>query len=152
LGLDKQFILIDAITARKSLEGTWTFQKLYWVFLNPKQKSLNELIHHDFGMEHLDDRLCKNCNNSDTSDVTTSIHTHPGVLIIMPKHHEYINNKQGRVNIPVDFPINGFIPNQAFDNVDTIAEYDLFARGGIDCSGQFFFNIFNFLLLKSVDI
>jgi ubiquitin C-terminal hydrolase len=88
---------------------------------------LNELIHHNFGMEHLDDRLCKNCNNSDTSDVTTRIHTHPEVLIIMLKRHEYINNKQGRVNTPMDFPINGFVPNQGFDNVDTTAEYSLFA-------------------------
>ncbi len=60
--------------------------------------SLNELIHHDFGMEQLDDKLCANCNKSDTSEVTTSIHTHPDVLIIMLKRHEYINNEPGRVN------------------------------------------------------
>jgi ubiquitin C-terminal hydrolase len=88
---------------------------------------LNELIHCDFGMERLDDRLCANCNNSNTSEVTTSIHIHPDILIIMLRHHEYINNKQGRVNTRVDFSINGFVPNQGFDNVDTTAEYDLFA-------------------------
>ena len=58
--------------------------------------------------------------------MTTSIHTHPDVLIIMLKHHEYINNKQGSVNTQVNFPINGFVANQGFDNVDT-AEYNLFA-------------------------
>ncbi len=70
--------------------------------------SLNDLIHCDFGMEQLDDKLCANCNNSDTSEVTTSIHTHPDILIIMLKHHEYINNKPRRVNKQVNFPINGF--------------------------------------------
>jgi hypothetical protein len=45
----------------------------------------------------------------------------------MLKRHEYINNEQGRVNTGVDFPINGFVPNQGFDNVDTTTEYDLFA-------------------------
>jgi hypothetical protein len=89
--------------------------------------SLNELIHCDFGMERLDDRLCSNCNKSDTSEVTTSIHTHPDVLIIMLKHHDYINNKPGRVNTQVDFPINGFVPNQGFDNDETTTEYNLFA-------------------------
>jgi ubiquitin C-terminal hydrolase len=89
--------------------------------------SLNELIHRDFGMEQLDDKLCANCNKSDTSEVTTSIHTHPEVLIIMLKHHEYINNKPGRVNTRVDFPINGFVPNQGFDNVEMTMEYNLFA-------------------------
>jgi ubiquitin C-terminal hydrolase len=89
--------------------------------------SLNELIHCDFGRERLDDRLCANFNNSDTSEVTTSIHTHPDVLIIMLKRHEYINNEQGRVNTRVNFPFNGFVPNQGFDNVDTTMEYDLFA-------------------------
>jgi hypothetical protein len=64
---------------------------------------------------------------SNTSEVTTSIHTHPDVLIIMLKHHEYINSKRGRVNTRADFPINGFVPNQGFDNVDTTAEYNLFA-------------------------
>ncbi len=92
-----------------------------------KKMSLNELIHCDFGMEQLDDRLCANCNNSHTSEVTTSIHTHPEVLIIMLKHCEYINNKQGRVNTQVNFPINGFVLHQGFDNVDMTAEYDLFA-------------------------
>jgi hypothetical protein len=78
-------------------------------------------------MEQLDDKLCANCNNSDTSEVTTSIHTHPDILIIMLKHHEYINNKTGRVNTQVDFPINEFVPNQGFDNVEPTTEYDLFA-------------------------
>jgi hypothetical protein len=67
-------------------------------FQDRSQTFLNELIHCDFGMEQLDDKLCANCNNSDTSEVTTSIHTHPDVLIIMLQHHEYINNKPGRVN------------------------------------------------------
>jgi ubiquitin C-terminal hydrolase len=92
-----------------------------------KSTSLNELIHRDFGTERLDDKLCKNCNNSDTSEVTTSIHTHPDILIIMLKRHEYINNKPGRVNTRVDFPINGFVLNQGFDNVEMTTEYDVFA-------------------------
>jgi ubiquitin C-terminal hydrolase len=91
------------------------------------QISLNELIHRDFGMEQLDDKLCANCNNSDTSEVTTSIHTHPDILIIMLKHHEYINNKPGRVYTQVNFPINGFVPNQGLENVKTTTEYNLFA-------------------------
>ncbi len=33
--------------------------------------SLNDLLNRDFGMEHMDNRLCKNCNNSNTSEVTT---------------------------------------------------------------------------------
>jgi uncharacterized UBP type Zn finger protein len=45
--------------------------------------SLNDLLNRDFGTEHMDYRLCKNCNNSDTSEVTTSIHTHPDVLMVM---------------------------------------------------------------------
>jgi ubiquitin C-terminal hydrolase len=89
--------------------------------------SLNELISRDFGMEQLDDKLCANCYDSDTSEVTTSIHIHPDVLIIVLKCHEYINNKPGRVNTRVDFPINGFVPNQGFDNVETTTEYNLFA-------------------------
>jgi ubiquitin C-terminal hydrolase len=78
-------------------------------------------------MERLDDNLCANCNNSDTSEVTTSIHTHQNVLILMLKRHEYINNEPGRVNTRVSFPINGFVPNQGFDKVETTTEYDLFA-------------------------
>ena len=75
------------------------FTEIILSFPQDKKKiSLNELIHCDFGMERLDDRLCKNCNNSDTSEVTTSIHTQPDVLIIMLKHHEYINSKPGSVN------------------------------------------------------
>ncbi len=91
------------------------------------QISLNELIQCDFGMEQLDDKLCANFNNSDTSEVTTSIHTHLDVLIMMLKHHEYINNDSGRVNTRVDFPINGFVLNQGLDNAETTTEYDLFA-------------------------
>jgi ubiquitin C-terminal hydrolase len=89
--------------------------------------SLNELIHCDFGMEQLNEKLWANCNNSDTSEGTTTIHNHPEVLIIMLKCHEYINNKPGRVNTQVDFPINGFVPNQGFDNVERTTEYNLFA-------------------------
>jgi ubiquitin C-terminal hydrolase len=59
--------------------------------------------------------------------VTISIHTHPDVLIIMLKRHDYINNKPGRVNTRVNFPINRFVPNQGFDNHETTTEYDLFA-------------------------
>ncbi len=91
------------------------------------QISLNEFIHRDFGMEQLDDKLCANCNNSDTSEVTTSIHTHPNILIIMLNRHEYINNKPGRVNTRVDFPINEFVPNQGVENVEMTTEYNLFA-------------------------
>jgi ubiquitin C-terminal hydrolase len=100
------------------------------IFSFPQDKkliSLNELIHCDFGMERLDDRLCKNCNISDTSEVTTSIHTPPDILIIMLKRHDYIKNKRGRVNTRVDFPINGFTPNQGFDNAETTTEYNSFA-------------------------
>jgi ubiquitin C-terminal hydrolase len=78
-------------------------------------------------MEQLDDKLCTNCNNSDTSEVTTSIHTHPDVLIIVLKHHKYINNKPGRVNSQVAIPINEFVLNQGIDNVETTTEYNLFA-------------------------
>ncbi len=52
--------------------------------------------------------------------MTKSIHTHPDVLIIMLKRHEYINNKPGRLNTRVDFPINGFVPNQGFDNIEQL--------------------------------
>jgi hypothetical protein len=45
----------------------------------------------------------------------------------MLKHHEYINNEQGRVNTRVNFPINGFAPNQGLENVETTTEYNLFA-------------------------
>jgi hypothetical protein len=45
----------------------------------------------------------------------------------MLKRHECINNEQGRVNTRVNFPINGFVPNQGlFDNVDTTVEHNLF--------------------------
>jgi hypothetical protein len=91
------------------------------------QISLNKLIHPDFGVEKLDNKLCPNCNNSDTSEVTTSIHTHPNILIIMLKCHEYINNEPGRVNTRVNFPTNEFVPNQGLENVETTMEYNLFA-------------------------
>jgi hypothetical protein len=45
----------------------------------------------------------------------------------MLKHHEYINNKPGRVNTQVNFPINGFVLNQGLENVETTMEYNLFA-------------------------
>jgi hypothetical protein len=44
------------------------------------QISLNELIQCDFGMEQLDDKLCANCNNSDTSEVTTQYSHPPGSI------------------------------------------------------------------------
>jgi hypothetical protein len=129
LGLDKQFILIDAITDCQQISRMVAdFTEIILSFPQDKKKiSLIELIHRDFGMEQLDDRLCANCNNSKTSEVTTSIHTRLVVLTIILKYHEYINNEQGRVNTRVDFPINGFVPNQGFDNVDMTAEYNLFA-------------------------
>jgi hypothetical protein len=43
----------------------------------------------------------------------------------MLKHHEYTNNKQRSVNTQVDFPINGIVPNQGLDNVETPTEYNL---------------------------
>jgi ubiquitin C-terminal hydrolase len=94
---------------------------------NKSSISLNELIHRDFGMEQLDDKLCANCNNLDSSEVTTSINTHHDILIIMLKRHEYINNKPGRVNTRVDFPINGFVLNQGLHNVEMTTEYNIFA-------------------------
>jgi hypothetical protein len=45
----------------------------------------------------------------------------------MHKHHEYFNNKPGKVNTQDDFPINGFVPNQGLENVEMTMEYDLFA-------------------------
>jgi hypothetical protein len=56
--------------------------------------SLNELLNHDFGTEHMDNRPCKNRNNSNTSEVTTSIHTHPDVLIIMLQRNCWNNNSE----------------------------------------------------------
>ena len=88
--------------------------------------SLNDLLNHDFGMEHMDNRLCKNCNNSNTPEVTTSIHTHPDVLIIMLPRNCW-NNKSERINTPVNFPVSGFVPNQGLDNDEMPTEYDLFA-------------------------
>jgi hypothetical protein len=59
--------------------------------------SLNDILNHDFGTEHMDNRLCKNCNNSNTLEVTTSIHTHPDVLIIMLQRNCWNNNSE-RIN------------------------------------------------------
>jgi hypothetical protein len=76
---------------------------------------LNDLLNHDFGTEHMDNRLCKNCNNSNTSEVTTSIHTHPGVLIIMLQCNCWNNNSE-KINTRVNFSVSGFVPNQGLDN------------------------------------
>jgi ubiquitin C-terminal hydrolase len=88
--------------------------------------SLNDLLNCDFGMEHLDNRLCKSCNNSNTSEVTTSIHTHPDVLIIMLQRNCWNNNLE-RINTQVKFPVNGFASNQGLDNDEMPTEYNLFA-------------------------
>jgi ubiquitin C-terminal hydrolase len=88
--------------------------------------SLNDLLNHDFGTEPIDNRLCKNCNNSNTSEVTKSIHTHPDVLIIMLQHN-CCNNKSERINTRVNFPVSRFVPNQDLDNDEMPKEYDLFA-------------------------
>ncbi len=77
--------------------------------------SLNDLLNHDFGTEHIDSRLCKNCNNSDTLQVTTSIHTHPDVLIIMLQRNCWNNNSE-RIYTQDNFPVSGFVPNQGLDN------------------------------------
>ncbi len=88
--------------------------------------SLNDLLNCDFGMEHMDNRLCKNCNNSNTSEVTTSIHTHPDVLIIMLQRNCWNNNSE-RINTWFNFPVSGFVQNQGLDNDEMPTEYDLFA-------------------------
>jgi ubiquitin C-terminal hydrolase len=77
-------------------------------------------------MEHLDDRLCKNCHNSNASEVTPSIHTHPKVLIIMLQCNCWNNNSE-RINTQVNFPVSGFVPNQGLDNDEMPTEYNLFA-------------------------
>jgi ubiquitin C-terminal hydrolase len=87
--------------------------------------SLNDLLNRDFGMEQLDYRLCQNCNNSNTSEVTTSIHTHPDILIIMLQH-ECWNSNSERINTQVNFP-SRFVPNQGLDNDEMPTEYNLFA-------------------------
>jgi ubiquitin C-terminal hydrolase len=74
----------------------------------------------------MDNRLCKNCYNSNTSEVTTSIHTHPEVLIIMLQRNCWNNNLE-RINTWVNFPVSGFVPNQGLDNEEMPTEYDLFA-------------------------
>jgi hypothetical protein len=74
----------------------------------------------------MDYRLCKNCNNSDTSEVTTSIHTHPDTLIVMLQCNLW-NDKSQRINTGVNFPVTRFVPNQGLDNDDMPTEYDLFA-------------------------
>ncbi len=127
LGLDKQYTY-RCNCCQQISQTNIDFTEITLSFPQDRaQISLNELIQCDFGMEQLDDKHCANCNNSDTSEVTTSIHTHLDVLIIMLKHHEYFNNKPGRVNTRVNFWINGFVPNQGLDNVETTTEYNLFA-------------------------
>jgi ubiquitin C-terminal hydrolase len=88
--------------------------------------SLNDLLNCDFGMEHVDNRLCKNCNNLNTLEVTTSIHTHPDVLIIMLQRICWNKNSE-RINTRVNFPVSGFVPNQGLDNDGMHTEYDLLA-------------------------
>jgi hypothetical protein len=88
--------------------------------------SLNDLLNHDFRTEHMDNRLCKKCNNSNTSEVTTSIHTHPDISIIMLQRTCWNNNSE-RINTRVNFPVSGFIQNQGLDNDEMHTEYDLFA-------------------------
>jgi hypothetical protein len=88
--------------------------------------SLNDLLNCDFGMDYMDNRLCKNYNNSNTSEVTTSIHTQPDVLIIVLQRNCWNNNSE-RINTRVNFPVGGFVPNQGLDNDEMPTEYDLFA-------------------------
>jgi ubiquitin C-terminal hydrolase len=88
-------------------------------------KYLNDLLNRDFGREHMDNRLCKNCNNSNTLEVTTSIHSHPDVLIIMLQRNCWNNNSE-RINTQVIFPVSGFVLNQGLDNDEMPAEYNLF--------------------------
>jgi hypothetical protein len=77
-------------------------------------------------MEHMDNRLCKNCNNLDTLQVTTSIHTQLIVLIIMLQLNCWNNNSE-RINTRVIFPVSGFVLNQGLDNDEMPMENDLFA-------------------------
>ncbi len=88
--------------------------------------SLNDLLNRKFRTERMYNRLCKNCNNSNTSEVTKSIHTHLDVLIIMLQRHCWNNNSE-RMNTQVNLPVSGFIPNQGLDNDEMPKEYDLFA-------------------------
>jgi hypothetical protein len=88
--------------------------------------SLNDLVNCDFGTEHMNNRLCKKCNNSNKSEVTTSIHTHLDVLIIMLQCNCWNNNLE-RINTRVNFPVSGFVLNQGLDNDEMPMEYDLFA-------------------------
>jgi ubiquitin C-terminal hydrolase len=88
--------------------------------------SLNDSLNHDFGTEHMDNRLCKNCDNSNTSEVTTSIHTHPDVLIIMLQRNCWNINSE-RINAQVNFPLSDFVPNQGLDNDGMPSGYGLFA-------------------------
>jgi hypothetical protein len=68
--------------------------------------SLNDLLNHDFGREHMDNRVCKNVNISNTSEVTTSsIHTHLDVLIIMLQCNCWNNNSE-RINTRVNFSVS----------------------------------------------
>jgi ubiquitin C-terminal hydrolase len=88
--------------------------------------SLNDLLNCDFGSENMDDRLCRNSNNSNTSEVTICIHTHPEVLIIMLQRNCWKNNSK-RINTRVNFPVSRFVPNQGLDNDEMPTEYDHFA-------------------------
>jgi ubiquitin C-terminal hydrolase len=74
----------------------------------------------------MDYRLCKHCNNSDTSEVTTSIHTHLDILIVMLQRNLW-NNKSQKINTQVSFPVTRFVPNQRIDNDDMPTKYNLFA-------------------------
>ncbi len=97
-------------------ERSADFMEIILPFLEDRSSiSLNDLLNPDFGTEHLDNRLCKNCNSSNTSEVTTRIHTHPDVLIIMLQHNCWNNNSE-RINTQVNFPVSGFIPNQGLND------------------------------------
>jgi hypothetical protein len=103
--------------------------------------SLNDLLNRDFRMECMNNRLCKNCNNSNTSEVTKSIHTQLDVFIIMLQCHCW-KNKSERINTRVNLPVRGFIPDQGLDNDEMPTEYNLFAalchkKSRNKTSGQF---------------
>jgi ubiquitin C-terminal hydrolase len=60
------------------------------------------------------------------SEVTTSIHIHPDVLIIMLQRNCWNNNSEG-IHTRVNFPVSEFVPNQFLDNDEMPTEFDLFA-------------------------
>ncbi len=121
-------ILIDAIAARIFLKPVNAdFIEIILPFSQDRSSiPLNDLLNCDFGTEHMDNRLCKNCNNSNTSEVTTGIHTHPYVLIIMLQRNCWNNNSE-RINTRVNFPVRRFVPNQGLDNDEMPMEYNLVA-------------------------